>query len=489
MHVALLVLIDPAPLDEEAFGTSVDDLTSLVTILDRRPWLPVAVCASAPLLEHVAEKHVELAALLPRLNVEWIQMGWGEPDFGAIPEDLIGLAISKERALHESLGLDSGCLFVRHRWIPRLPALLAGVGVERLLVSRNLTDSVEPGVVNYLDKVLPLAVVAGPGTEASPDSIVGWAIVASELEDVATAVADKPGVVLTKPGDYLSEHPVRGQRRITPSEYRPKDPDASKLWRKHVRMATRLTEKPSDRVLREVLGAAHTLYLSDSATNEQRMTAHRALVRARAVIDTERKRGEDWGRATRIDWDADGEEELQIELADISLVLAPERGDILVLDHKSSAWPVGEVTGRGGSLCRIEAKKVGFAVGDVIETKGEVALALTALDVDCDLRVSGSRVEITYRPSMAGRFGPELAFAISGGRVRVDGGEWRELGELVSLQGHRIRIDGDGVETLISCMVPADVGIQGVEGGIMVRPSWVSEGSGSYEISFDLSPS
>lgn len=488
MHIALLVLIDPAPFDD--LDPATEELSQLVSLLTSRPHLPVAVQASAHLLNYVDETRPELVEALRGLDLEWVRTGWGEPDLGAIPPALVRLAFEDETSTLQRLGLAPGTALVRHRWSDALPEVLTDLGVPGVLIPRSLTDRTGSGVVVSFDRVLPAATITAPSPELPlGDDIVVWAILTSEVEVVANQVLHASGHTLTRPTEFLASHGPRGRLRVSSTPFDPAKPDVELLWRKSVRLATRLGDRPEPRAVRLILDSAHSRYLTAAATGRELEAASASLIEARAIIDGERRRGEDWGRVSHIDWDADGFEEVQVELPEMSLVIDPrDGGRLLVLDDKKECWPIGFVPGvEPGSLCRLETNRPSFDLEKVEEGKGDVTVELSASGLGCRLVASGRRLELAFHADQGGRFGPELLLALRDARVRVDGGEWQGLNDTISLSGHRFRIDGAEHQVLMVAMMPTDVRFVPVPGGVLVWPSWLPADGGKYGLTVEFS--
>ena len=65
------------------------------------------------------------------------------------------------------------------------------------------------------------------------------------------------------------------------------------------------------------------------------------------MIDETHHRGRAWSYVRHLDWDADGREEVEVELPDQSWVVDPaEGGSLLYFDDKPSRWSIGDVVAR-----------------------------------------------------------------------------------------------------------------------------------------------
>lgn len=495
MHVALLVDLDPDPLDEPP----VDALDSLAGLLAGRSRPPVAVHVAAHLLE-AAEERPDLVERLAELDVEWVRTGWGSPDPWLVPDRVMALALSRETAILERLGLEPGAFWARDRWERRLPLVLDDAGVPRVLVDQTAASE---GVVVHLDRVLPAwgvtplpDPVAEPGTD---DGLVVWHTAPTRLADAVRAIRSLPGCDLTTPGRYAADHPVSGRLAVktaAPSL----DADGELLHRKLVRLATRLPERPPGRAVTALLAAAGHHRYRPGADPEHLAVAHAALVRARVAIDQARRRGDDWGRITRLDWDADGGLDLHLEQPGLSLVVDPaDGGRVLSLDDKHRERVLGTVPGEEpGALCRWQETRDGPAVLPRLEllreeeSREELRVWLSGSlgegTVELELVVADGRLQLDYglsRP-VGGRLGPELLLSLPEHRLRVDGSEWRTVDEPADVSGHRFRLGGDDRQVLISSMIPIDLAVEPAGPGLRVRPHWPATGESTHQLVVEI---
>lgn len=133
-----------------------------------------------------------------------------------------------------------------------------------------------------------------------------------------------------------------------------KYPESNAMYRKMLRVSNDLADTPkaSPRALTELLrsqcncsywhGVFGGLYLAHI-----RADVHQRLIGARSLIDRARHRGGRWAEVDRLDWDADGEEEVHVELPEQSWVVDPgEGGTLLYRDDKPARWSVTDVVAR-----------------------------------------------------------------------------------------------------------------------------------------------
>lgn len=131
-------------------------------------------------------------------------------------------------------------------------------------------------------------------------------------------------------------------------------PESNVMYRKMLRLSRALSRsrKAPEEARRDLLrgqqncpywhGIFGGLYLP-----HLRREVHGRLITGRRALDGARHRGRRWTELEVVDWDADGEEEVAVELAEQSWVLDPtEGGALLYFDDKPSAWAVADVLAR-----------------------------------------------------------------------------------------------------------------------------------------------
>ena len=498
MHACPLFVIDPSPF------ASVEETDAAVRVFEtvaetlRKTKTPAAIHLSGSLLTALAARKIE-----PDLPaVEWIRTGWATPDLTSIPDRLALLALSYEAEAMRRITVEPGALWVRGWWDRRIPHLVAGAGVDSLLLHADLLGDREPGVVAFLDRVLPVIPVMGhmPELDGDGDGLVLFTVPGTDPEtELREAIEHCSGRILT-PRAFLADHQPTGRYAPT-SEAPSEDRESARLRRKMVRLATRVPDKLTPAATEQLLAGCHGPAHARGADEQLRHGAHDALVRARAMIDADRRRGDDWTRVSRVDWDADGVEELQVELATLSMVIDPiQSGELLALDDKPLGWAVNVLdTESGGSLCRfarLDGSQIGVAltVDTVEESKGTVTVEMAGPigsgTVKCRLVVTGHRLDIAYESEAVpqGRIGLELALGIGEARTRVDGSEWSDVLEPAALAGHRFRLAGPKHQVLITSLTPADCFVRPSPGGVVAFLNWAVEGAASHEVAVDLRP-
>lgn len=490
MHVAVVADLTLPPY-RDAVG---DAVGRLAEILERHPHTPCSF-----LLPSTAYATLHSGSPgVPRLaeGAEFIRTALGSPDPTVLPVPVLERMIQREIDGAGRLGFAGNVLATKRPWPVHLLPTLTRNGIGGLIVGGP--ELTVPGVVSYLDAVLP---VTGAGTgQESGDELAVWIV---GVDDAESALASIPLGCATTPGVYFTEHRMVGRAVVHPEAEMP-DPDLDLIRRKIIRLSTRVPERTADEVLDSVAAVAATLadppppHLRAQVLGE----AHRHLISARRAIDLARRRGDDWASVTRIDWDGDGSEDLHIELPQASLVLdLAEGGTILVLDDKQETRPLGTlVDGPIGHLLRHqqtdgESANFGTLAIDLLEesrdrTRARLSGRIAGGSVECDLVLEGLTLVLGYRLDGVpeGRFGPELALDLPEARIRVDGGEWRTIGEEpLAVEGHRIRITGgDERSVLYSSRFPASVFARAVTGGVVVWTHWLTPGAGTYEIAARL---
>ncbi len=241
-----------------------------------------------------------------------------------------------------------------------------------------------------------------------------------------------------------------------------------------------------------------------------RAAVHGSLIAARVALEEATRRGRSWADIAHVDWDADGDEEIHVELPDQSWVLDPhEGGSLHYYDDKPARWATADVLRRRFETYHPElVEDVGellydrrphrwlsdlllpgevtagdFAVHAYRELaplaglrysvehagadKAAVTVRLEAqLDagaaLEKEVQAEDRFLEVSYRLTglPAGRFGPQLPVAVQegGGSLRVDGGAWHRLETPLRLGGHRFRLRREGVPGLtVSLRMPGEL--------------------------------
>lgn len=491
MHRAVVVDLDQVPEGVSA----AEAIEHLAELLVERPDTPCAFLLPASAHDDLTPESPGLDVLASR--AELVRTAMGSPDPTVLPYPVLERLLQREADGATRLGLEGISLLLQRPWPPHLLPLLRRNGIHSLVLPDRMILS--PGVAVYLDAVVPVV----PWSRSVASDGDSPSVVLVGLGEAARALDEIPPDGATTPSGILELQVITGRAAITDEGW-PTDPELDLIRRKTIRLATRIPERTADEVLDRVSRVASVLGSPPPAETRhaELIRAHTELIAARKAIDGARRRGDDWSKATRLDWDADGSEDLHIETPALSLVLdLPEGGTILVLDDKRAVRPLGTlIDGPIGHLLRHqtlddEAVDTGtLGVERLEESRERTAATLSGAvaggEVECDLTLEGLSLRLAYRVSdlAAGRFGPELALSIPGSRLRVDGGEWQELGpDPIAVEGHRFRLAGsDGRTALLSALTPAEAFIRTAAGGAMIWLHWLTPGTGAYELTADL---
>jgi hypothetical protein len=256
------------------------------------------------------------------------------------------------------------------------------------------------------------------------------------------------------------------------------DPEADLLYRKMLRLAQHLPERVPPEATEWLDSAQAALWYRPGV---DRRVAHAALAAARHRIDLLKRRPADWTMLSVLDWDADREDEVQLETPDLSLVLDAATGRILYLDHKPSERSVSYLPDQtpwslAQAMLNDEPVAIGFELSGVEETRGRIGATLVAGSVEINASAFADKVELKHRISPGAlwqRLGPEMPFAFSGPiRVRSDGGPWSTVFGPTALSGHRFRLQHGTEQILLTALQPADLFLRLVEGGVVVWANW-----------------
>jgi hypothetical protein len=525
MHVALLVVVGASPFPSEAeIRAAADRLTLAAAAVAAHPGVPFSVHLGAGALASVRELVPDAIATLAGQNVEWVRRGFATPSFAMLPEVSRDLQLRREVDALERLGIVPGGVMPAGAWEPGLVSTFARNGIDHLLLPSELLGDTGPAVVEHLGAVIPaVPVIASPpdtrgwldgGHRRHPDGLTVVEIPADvDPAEAISAWRALPGCDLTTPAEYLAGHGI-ARRAFPPAhpwqERLAASPAAELLYRKMLRVGRRLSDRTPAETVDQVLAAqTAAAYDPDPGTHRLRLAAHAELVAAATVLES-RGRG-DWARARRVDWDADGSEDIHIELPDLSLVVDPRDGAaILYLDDKPSRWPATvlpkEPGGASAILCRFlpdahldtdPLPVVELETVAVEEQRAGVGLTMEGDSgwglVRCELTVRDRSLTVRYHLEglPPGRFGPEIPLALAAGtpRVRVDGGAWVEVGEPLALAGHRFRVVDDDHQVLVGSPTPAGLFVRPVPGhGVVLWAHWVTPGSGRYEATVAVGP-
>lgn len=492
MTVALVTRVELPPLPGE------DELDRAVAWIRRLAGLgrPLAVAVPGRVWHHLAEGD----GSPPEGEIEWLRVGWGEPDLTVLPDAARSLQLARESEALNAVGLDPTGFFT-FTWDPTIVPTLLDHGIDHAVVVGG--DSF--GAADRFDRALPVFSATRPPVESPPDANLRTILV----DDPEAALTHLEGVALTTPGRHLADHPPPTRLRPTVNSpaFRPEpaDPASELLYRKMLRLTAVLGERPPTAAVAHTLEAQHRLLYPGPVDPTLRLRVHRSLLAARRLVDR-RRRGDGWTTVERLDWDADGREELEIESAWLSLVVDPAAGRVLYLDDKAGDWPT-TATPDDGEPGIVLARLLGAddvpwsvplpTVQAAEERRGGARVVVDGRHEQGNLSVTltteGSVLRLGYRlRNLAeARIGPELPFAFLPGiaEMRVDGGEWLPVGGPVAAAGHRFRFSDGERQVLVVMPIPGDCFARPLEPfGVVVWAHWPAGGDGDYELTVDLAP-
>ena len=467
--------------------TTSDELAELAALAGRRPVI-AAVAAPAELLEAADP---EVIGQLAASDIEWVRSARTAPALTLLPDEFLQSALAVEADRYQELGLSGDALFFEgppSRGLPRI----AAEGDVSCLITR--CDQPRSGVLVDLDMVIPcLGASAMIDLSLSGDQLQLWETAVEDLDGRIERISTLSGADLSTPTRFLEHHAVTGAFPVEGLTFEP-DP---LLARKLIRIATRLPRRPAAEVVNLILDAASVENLASKAGGERHAAVHSALITARAAIDNSRRRSDDWARVTRLDWDADGREEVQVELKTSSFVIDPTAGGaVLVFDDKTEgstlAWLESEPPGLLFHMHNGEDRPetAELTVDGIEESREGVTLTLTEATgwVSLVVGLSDRAIDLEYRltGSAERRLGPELPLLLGDTRLRVDGGEWLPVDQTIAVSGHRFRLEGSVRDALITSLLPTDLFVRPSAGGVVIWPNWYAAAPGTLPIRIDL---
>jgi hypothetical protein len=429
--MSLLPVWQPATVDE------------VVTALADRSEQRLAVRLRQDLLVALPN---DAKAALERTAWTFLVAGWSDPILASLPDASRELQIGRELEELTSLGLTDLVGYVPFGWEPQLASLFASNGLGVVAVGSGSTTPQTATVTDHLGQVVQV-----------------WPL------------HDPPPALITADG-----RPSRTQLPVDREWARTIDgnPEASLLYRKMLRLATRWPDRPPAEAVDLLLEAqASTWYL----TATDRTRAHTALTLARRRLDQERRLGSDWTKVSQLDWDADGVGEVQVENRDLSIVIDPVEGLIKTVDLKTTGRPISYLPGEppwriGRVLSDGTPTRLPFELEAVEEARDQITLRMSHPDLAVDLGIRDTDLTFDYRPEPGlayDRLGPELVLAFDHPvRMRVDGGAWLDIGEPDAFPGHRFRFDDGRSQVLVSLAQPGDLFVTGADHGVVVWVNW-----------------
>ena len=476
MHVCLFVR-----------PTTVAELAELAGLTGRRA-VVAAVAAPAALLEAAEPEVIEQLAAS---DIEWVRSARTAPALALLPDEFLQSALAVESDRYQELGLHGDALYFEGPPSRSLPRIAAEGDISCVITRSDQTSS---GVLVDLDMVIPCFGAAAAADLSRPgDELQLWETTVEDLEARIDHIGSLRGRDLSTPTRFLEHHSVTGAFPVQGLSFEP-DP---LLERKLVRIATRLHRRPAAEVVNLILEAASVENLASSAGAERHASVHSALITARAAIDNSRRRSDDWARVTRLDWDADGREEVQVELKTSSFVIDPTAGGaVLVFDDKSEGTPIAWLESEPpGLLFHMHdgeelPETTELTIDGIEESREGITITLTdAIGwVSVVVGLSDRAIDLEYHLTGAAerRIGPELPLRLGDTRLRVDGGEWMPVDQPIAASGHRFRLEGSLRDALITSMLPTDLFVRPSDGGVVIWPNWYAAAPGTLPIRIDL---
>ncbi|HUO45285.1 MAG TPA: hypothetical protein VM470_00460 [Acidimicrobiia bacterium] len=408
----------------------------------RRSGTPLAVRLGGPLITALAD---EVREGLRETSWNFLVGGWTDPILASLPASSRELQITREIEELTALGLTSLIGFVPFGWESELATLFSSHGISQVAVGAT-----------------------PPLTEP---------VITDRLGDVVTVLPllDSPASVVAAVGHPAPSHPPTDRSW---AEELNLNPEAALLYRKMLRLANRLPERPPAEAA-ELLMSAQAAHWYHGEID--RSGAHAALINARRRIDQERRVPPDWTKVTQLDWDADGTIEAHLENRDVSMVVDPGEGLIKVVDLKAEGHPLSYLPGEppwriarvlsGGKPVRLSLE-----LEAVEESRDQITVRMTREQLTVAVGVKNTELTFDFITGEAldyQRIGPEMGLAFNRSvRMRVDGGPWTTIDEPAAYPGHRFRFDDGGRQVLISLVQPGDLFVTRAAGGVIAWANW-----------------
>lgn len=484
MHITPVVIL---PHDPE---TWVKDFTAMAEVLEQHPQLPLTVRAPGAALEQIARDEPELWSRVTEHDVLWLAGGYSDPCLALLPKEARRLQLTRERTAMDIAGVEPAGLWVGVGWEQGLVTLASESGLPLVFLDETLFDDrpLRPGAVERAgDTVIAISVGESPPSDLGGDGLTAVQVPVNRL---AAFLAGQRGRLLN-PDVYLERH-LPGPR-LRPLVSTPAlTPDNELVYRKLLM----LTRDQRDRTTGQddLMGLqSRSLFMDDD--DETASSVHRRLLEARKTLDRSSHRGDSWVTITNVDWDADGVDEIQIETANLSVVLDPAAGTLDLWDDKDEVWPITAVKPAlaGVLVRRLTAEGEEPPVGRLYpetrtEGRGEALVVLSGEKGEtCRLEIErrALTIELSIAEVEPCRVGPEIPVWMEQARLRVDGGEWVETAEPVAVSGHRFRLTSGERALVVASPRPCELFVRPLPGrGLMIWPHWMTGGGSLHRVTF-----
>lgn len=486
MHITPAVILPHDP------GAWVESFAAIAEVLEHHPQLPLTVRATGGALEHLARSEAELWARVTDHEILWLAGGFSDPWLPLLPEATRRLQLTRERTAMDTAGVEPGGLWVGDAWEQSLVTLASDSGLPIVFLDHRLFDDppVRPGAVERAgETVMAVAVADSLPPDLGGDGLVAIRVPAVQLAEFVEAHGGR----LLNPDVYL-EHHLPGPR-LQPRVFTPALASDDELVYRKLLMLTR-DQRDRTTGQDELLNLQSRGFLTGAdSLPETTPTAHLRLLEARKTLDGSSHRGDSWVTITDVDWDADGIDEIQIETANLSVVLDPAAGTLDLWDDKPASWPVTAVKpALAGVLVRhLTAEGEEPPVGRLFQEmrtmgRGEALVLLSGEEGEtCRFEIDrrSLSIELSVIEVEPSRVGPEIPVWLDRARLRVDGGEWVDTLEPVAVSGHRFRLT-DGERTLVVASPrPCELFVRPLPSrGLMIWPHWMTAGGSSHRVTF-----
>ncbi len=383
-----------------------------------------------------------------------LQTGFDAP-FPLLSDEIIHLILELEAERLAGVGANVAGLFVDRWWDRRLIEICGRLRIPAIVSPRVL----RPGVLSHFHHTIAVY----DGEQVGPEE-----------------------------SEPFPETPPGGPAHIdeTPVVFDPDDLDLQLLLLTYTRAMSRVPGRVGNNGRERLAAAVDGAAFLPTATSEERLDLRRELLTLRAALDQDQRRS--WGRLRRVDWDADGVEEVEIETTRWLAILDAEAAALPTVADKTARWPLSSVPGEPGwmmarhveSLDQVTPTRLSLTVTGLEETKDRLVLSAETDHLKMTMVITDQDIAFEYRlEDMApGLIGPELSLQLDDPTMRVDGSRWRPLDQPAAHTGHKFRVKGGDQELVLTSINPATLFVRPVEGGLVAWLHWTTDGTGRYQL-------